>query len=58
MPRPVSRTTRTQTSEAPAGGWPGAVLRSTGGWMMAWLTNGTRASLRRYQRKAFSWYGA
>jgi hypothetical protein len=34
------------------------MLRSTGGWMIAWLMNGTRSCANRYHRRAFSWYGA
>ena len=45
--------TCTNTSVPPPGE-PGAALRSTGGWMIAWLTKGTRSWLKRYQRFAFS----
>jgi hypothetical protein len=34
------------------------MLRSTGGWMIAWLMNGTRSSEYWYQRRALAWYGA
>ena len=38
-------------------GWAGR-SRSTGGWMMAWLMNGTRSWLNLYQRFALAWYGS
>ena len=57
MPASVSLVTRAQMSVGPPGA-PGATFRSTGGWMMAWLMNGTRSCEYRYQRRAFAWYGA
>ena len=54
MPASVSFTTRTYTSVGPPGA-PGAMLRSTGGWMIAWLMKGTRSCAKRYQRRALSW---
>ena len=57
MPASVSFVTWQYTSVAPPGA-PGAMLRSTGGWMIAWFTNGTRSWLARYHVRAFAWYGA
>jgi len=54
MPASVSFSTWAHTSLTSSGGRS----RSTGGWMMAWLMNGTRSSAKAYQRRAFSCQGA
>ena len=52
MPPGLLRDSR-HMSVAPPGA-PGALSRSTGGWMIAWLMNGTRSCEYRYQRRALS----
>src|ERR1700730_10473925 len=51
MPASVSFSTWQQTSPTSLGGRS----RSIGGWMMAWLMNGTRSWLNLYQRRALAW---